>query len=80
MPKDARIRSVTLYHDARIRGFDFFDKDKACIWSIGNTDEAFDVTTLVLEDNEVIIGVVAKLYGKWHSQYTDFQFQIGRIE
>ncbi len=80
IPKHAGIRSVTLYHDARIRGFEFFDKEKARIWSIGNTDDGFDVTTVVLAENEVMIGVVAKLYDKWHSQYTDFQFQLGKIE
>jgi len=32
--------------------------------------------TVVLEENEVIVGVKAKLWREYQLAYTDFQFQI----
>ena len=71
-----KIRSVTIHHNSKyIVGFSFFDKDGALLWEIGNTHWRRR-ETVVLADNEVIIGVVAKLYPERQSFYTDFQFQI----
>ncbi len=56
-----------------IRGFSFFDKEGALLWKIGiTTGSADDVVTVLLEENEVIIGVVAKLLFGGQSIYTDF--------
>ncbi len=80
MPADAikKIRSVNIHHqhDACIEGFFFFDKDGALLWKIGETDPGYEYETVVLEENEVIVGVVAKLYPFSQSNYSDFQFQI----
>ncbi len=79
IPKDAlnKIRSVTIQHYfSRICGFHFFDKDGALLWKIGDTDPDFFKETVLLAENEVIVGVVAKLYHGCQSFYTDFQFQI----
>ncbi len=64
LPADAlnKIRSVTIYYWTCIHGFSFFDKDGALLWKIGYTDPEFEGETVVLEENEVIVGVVAKLY------------------
>ncbi len=75
IPKDAlkRIRSVTIYHrDSFIEGFTFFDKDGALLWEIGWIDPDDDMETVLLAENEVIVGVVAKLYPRCQSCYTDF--------
>ena len=66
-----RIRSVSIHHNKYIRGFSFFDEVGTRIWKIGDTDwSELEVTTLVLAENEVIVGVVAKL--RYQSWYTDF--------
>ena len=60
----------------KIKGFSFFDKDGKRLYKIGWIDSSYDKETVVLEENEVIVGVVAKLRKPWQSLYTDFQFQI----
>ena len=76
MPADAhnKIRSVTIYHDEKgINGFKFFDKDGALLWDVGYTTWSEKIKeTVVLGENEVIVGVSAKLFGDWQSKYTDF--------
>ncbi len=75
IPADAqnKIRRVTIYHDYRIRGFKFFDKDGALLWKIGvTTDPICDLETVLLAENEVIVGVVAKLYSRYKTVYTEF--------
>ncbi len=73
IPADAlkKIRSVIINNNEYIYGFSFFDKDRALLWSIGNTYVS-KKETVVLEENEVIVGVVAKLYPSYQSLYTDF--------
>ncbi len=73
LPHDSRIRSVDIFHSkCLIVGFQFFDLQLRLIFEIGNTNSGFE--TVVLADNEVIIGVVARLCEQ--AIYTDFQFQI----
>ncbi len=60
-----RIRSVNIHYAYFIAGFSFFDKEGALLYKIGDTDEDLNVDTVVLEENEVIVGVVAKLYPGW---------------
>ncbi len=68
-----RIRSVTINHDLFIIcGFSFFDKNGALLYKIGNTWSGENTETVLLEENEVIVGVVAKLYANYQSAYTDF--------
>ena len=65
IPADAlnKIRSVTIYYNTHhIMGFSFFDKDRKLLWETGDTYAGFDKETVMLADNEVIVGVVAKLY------------------
>ncbi len=76
IPKKAlnKIRSVTIhihYYSGCIYGFSFFDKDKKLLWEIGGIDPKF-TETVVLAENEVIVGVVAKLHEDYQSRYTDF--------
>ncbi len=71
------IRSVTIHHTNCIHGFSFLDKEGALLWEVGNTTEPdLDVKTVLIADNEVLVGVVAKLYPGYQYLYTDFQFQI----
>ncbi len=81
IPADAlkRIRSVSIHYNpvSCIFGFSFFDKDGALLWKIGKTTASWmKEEIVVLEENEVIVGVVAKLLQDWRSCYRDFQFQI----
>ena len=61
MPKDAhlRIKTVDVFFGGRLYGFKFFDHKHDLIFEIGFT-KASDVETLVLDDLDVIVGVVAK--------------------
>ena len=73
-PKDAlnKIRSVDIHHVESIVGFSFFDKDGALLWKIGDTTPGYEKETVLLEENEVIVGVVAKLHPANQCVYTDF--------
>ncbi len=67
-----KIRSVTIKYTDRIHGFSFFDKDGVEIWEHGDTRSWLKKETVVLAENEVIVGVVAKLVLDRQSSYTDF--------
>ncbi len=68
-----RIRSVSIYHSRwSIFGFSFFDKEGALLWKIGDTKYYVKFETVLIEENEVIIGVVVKLNDGCQSVYTDF--------
>ncbi len=77
IPEDAlqRIRWVNIHHyNSYIWGFSFFDIDGALPWKIGKNIDAewMKKETVLLEENEVIVGVVAKLSPYCQSVYTDF--------
>ena len=75
IPKDAlnKIRRVSIHYNNLIGGFSFFDKDGALLWKIGNTaNQYLEKETVMLEENEVIVGVVAKLSPYSESRYTSF--------
>ncbi len=57
-----RIRSVNIYYIDQIAGFSFHDKEGALLWKIGNNWSRFEKETVDIAENEVIFGVVAKLY------------------
>jgi hypothetical protein len=84
MPTNAhlRIKTVLIFYvnSLFVCGFQFFDNQNKIIWEIGYTNQFLDAKkTVILEDNEVIIGVVAKLVFGLQSAYTDFQFQIAKM-
>ena len=54
-----RIKTVDVFFGGRLYGFKFFDHKHDMIFEIGFT-KASDVETLVLDDLDVIVGVVAK--------------------
>ena len=61
--------------DLIVTGFVFYDGEMSVIWKIGkNVSKATikNFHTVKMKENEVIIGVVAKLHPKWQSAYTDF--------
>ena len=58
----ARVRLVEIYYLKAIQGFRFLDKEKGVIFEIGRIDKDEKVERGVLGDNDLIIGVVAKLY------------------
>jgi hypothetical protein len=66
-----RIRAVTIHHARYIDGFSFFDKRGALLWQVGYT-RSRRWQTVLLEENEVIAGVVAKLWKDGKRGYTDF--------
>ena len=66
-----RIRAVTIYYWDCILGFSFFDKDEKLLWQIGNTWAEYKETVLIADD-EVIVGVEAKLDPGYQSRYSDF--------
>ena len=66
------IKTVDIYHNGVcIEGFSFFDRDRLPIFEVGAT-KLYSSWTVVLADNEVIIGVACKLYEGEQSRYTDF--------
>ncbi len=74
IPKDAieRTRSVSICHcHETICAFSGFDKDGAPLWEFGDFPPLIIISTekVVLEENEVIVGVVAKRY---YTALTDF--------
>ena len=74
-----RIRSANIHHyNHHIQGFSFFDKDGALLWEIGEIYSGWSTEneTVLLAENEVIVGVAAKLCPGYQSLYTDFQFHI----
>ncbi len=79
MPADSHknIRSVTIHHEhCYIVGFSFLDKEGALIWKIGDIKPWINVKTVLIGENEVIVGVVAKLFKQrgvqYQTLYTDF--------
>ncbi len=75
IPADAlhKIRSVTIhYSDVCIWCFSFFDKDGALLWKIGYYESWSEYETVMLAENEVIVGVVGKHSRFNQSAYTDF--------
>ncbi len=67
-----KIRSVSIHHGGWIRGFSFFDKKGELLFKIGYITASYKVETVLLEENERIIGVVSKLDYGYQSFYTDF--------
>jgi hypothetical protein len=69
-----KIRSVSIYYYDSILGFSFFDKEGALLCKIGDTKQKSwkKVGTVLIEEFEVIVGVVAKLFEGCQSKYTDF--------
>ncbi len=63
IPADAleKTRLVNIYFNWCIRGFFFFDKDGVLLWKIGLITASWSKETVVLAENEVIVGVVANL-------------------
>ena len=79
LPKNAlkSIRQVTIYYWNCIAGFSFFDKDGTLLWRYGfTTYVGLNKETVHIDENEVIIGVKAKLYEGCQSKYSDFSFVI----
>ena len=80
---DRKIRSVDIYNykgkTEFIVGFQFFDKDRKLIWQIGAIDSDNVVKTVLIAENEVIVGVIAKQSIGSQSMYTDWQFQVAKI-
>ena len=77
IPEDAlkKTRRVTIHHAGGcITGFSFFDKDGQLLWKIGMT--YYSGETVLIAENEVIVGVVAKMYNNYQTRYSDFQFVI----
>ncbi len=77
MPENAfsKLKSVDIYYKEGngIWGFQFLDANKALIFKVGVSGESWmKVETVILKDNEVILGVVAKLFPGEQSRYTDF--------
>jgi hypothetical protein len=71
-------RKVVLYcHGANhLWGFKFFNGDNALLFKIGNTSSNLVKKTVVIEADEQIIGVKAKLFSNYQAVYTDFQFMV----
>ncbi len=77
--KMIRLVSIHNFYAEEICGFSFFDKEGALLWKIGITDSSLKVETVLIAENEVIVGVKAKLAKGVQSLGMDFQFLIGTI-
>jgi hypothetical protein len=75
MPEGATkmIRSVKIFHnDFVVSGFQFFEKEGKLIFKIGDSHPSLKVDKVGLADNEVIIGVVARLIPGLQSRLANF--------
>ncbi len=54
---------MDVYYGFNIFGFKFFDKCHTLIFEIGKLASGMGAETVVLEDDERIVGVVAKMWG-----------------
>ena len=69
MPKGKRIKSVDFYNQyGYITGFQFYDEEGKFFWHIGKTCSwsNLEKSTIMLADNELIVGVSAKLMKPKH--------------
>ena len=67
-----KIRRVKIYYADCVVGFRFFDSNDTLLFKIGWSDSGWKFTTVIIADNEVIVGVVANLHLNYQSRYTDF--------
>ncbi len=49
-------------YNGHIAGFRFFDKEGDLLWEMGNTCRYETSEIVLIAENEVIVGVAAKLY------------------
>ncbi len=75
MPEDThkKTRKVQIYTNARfnnVSGFKFFDKNSVQLFQVGYIEE--DFKEVAIEENQQIIGIVARLLPGFNSLYTDF--------
>ncbi len=69
----SKIRSVNIHqYNHYIYGFSFFDKEGALLWEIGYTHSDYKVETVMIAEDERIVGVVAKLHPGYQSLYSDW--------
>ena len=64
MPRgtNSKVRFVKIYSIyGLITGLSFFDKDKEELFQVGHYNSNYKVDTVMVAENEVIIGFVAKL-------------------
>ena len=52
------VRKVKIYHNLGLNGFEFFDQNEDLILEVGNCYHS--MTELILEENERIVGFLAK--------------------
>ncbi len=69
IPLDAlkKIRKVEIHYEMNeiISGFYFFDKDGAFLWKVGYCTYEFEKETVLLEENEMIVGVKGSISDDW---------------
>jgi hypothetical protein len=73
MPEDThkKTKKVQIYYGKHnVSGFKFFDENSVQLFEVGYLKEDFKV--VAIEENQQIIGIVARLHKKYNSYYTDF--------
>ena len=65
-----RVKTVDVYYGLTIFGLKFYDKYHSLIFEIGKIASGMGVETVALADDEMIVGIVAKIWGD--SAYSDF--------
>ncbi len=74
MPEDThkKTRKVQIYINgsSNVIGFKFFDKNSVQLFEVGLFSKEFK--EVAIEENQQIIGIVARLHPKYNSAYTDF--------
>ena len=80
MPEKAAlvIRSIDIFFSGAIRGFAFYDANHTQLFKIGTLSN-LECSTVEIHEDEVIVGVVARLYEEFESCYTDFRFEISKL-
>ena len=71
MPQDKQVKKVVIFDEGSyVYGFRFFDKTNSVISEVGILS-GIEIE-IILEDDEVIMGFVAKEFKGWPPEYTDF--------
>ena len=73
LPLNKKIIKVTIYSHAMIDGFRFHFSDGSN-WEIGWIDDRWNTETVVIAEDEVIVGFKAKSYPDRPAFYTEWQF------
>ena len=55
-----------------IEGFSFYDKDDKLLYTVGNSGRSYNRETVIIAENEIMIGVIATLHPGLETGFSNF--------